>query len=274
MVSALSIAGSDSSGGAGIQADLKTFEELEVFGMSVITAVTAQNTMGVFDICALNLTNIEKQLNAVFGDIKPNTMKTGMLFSADIVELVSDEIKKYPEIPLICDCVMVAKGGEKLLKDDAIEKLKENLIPLSELVTPNIPEVEILTSIRIKNDKDMIKAGFRILKMGAKNVLIKGGHLRDEFAYDVLITNDKIYRLNTPRIYTKNTHGTGCSYSAAICANLAHNGDLLQSVISAKAFIYEAIKNDLLLGHGHGPTNHFAYVKNGKNDACVEILEL
>lgn len=274
MVSALSIAGSDSGGGAGIQADLKTFEELDTFGMSVITAVTAQNTMGVFDIFPVSLENIQSQLNAVFTDIVPNTMKTGMLFSSEIVELVASEIKKHPQIPLICDCVMVAKGGEKLLEDDAIEKLKENLIPLSELITPNIPEVEILTSIRIKNDKDMIKAGFKILKMGVKNVLIKGGHLQDEFAYDVLITSDKIYRLSTPRVYTKNTHGTGCSYSAAICANLAQNGDLLKSVISAKAYIYEAIKNDLCLGHGHGPTNHFAYVKGGKNDSCVEILEL
>lgn len=270
---ALSIAGSDSGGGAGIQADLKTFEELRVFGTSVITAITAQNTLGVSHIYEVSLQSIEEQLKAVLSDLKPNAIKTGMLFDSKIINLVYENLKNQ-NIPLVCDCVMVAKGGAKLLKDYAINALICKLIPICELITPNIPEAEIISNFKIKDEKDMIKAGLNIQKIGVKSVLMKGGHLSSNDAFDILIDEDKIYKLTSPRIDTKNTHGTGCTYSAAITAGLADGLNMLKSVIRAKAFVYEAIKNDLHLGSGHGPTNHFAYAKNGQNSSEIKVENL
>lgn len=270
---ALSIAGSDSGGGAGIQADLKTFEELGVFGTTVITAITAQNTLGVKHIYPANLKSVKEQLIAVLSDLKPNAIKTGMLFEGRIINLVYKHLKDI-NIPLVCDCVMVAKGGERLLKNEAINILTSKLIPICELVTPNIPEAKIISNLDIKNEKDMIKAGLRIQEMGVRNVLIKGGHLSDAMAFDILINEDKIYKLISPRVNTNNTHGTGCTYSAAITACLANGLNMLESVIIAKSFVYEAIKNDLHLGSGHGPTNHFAYAKNNKNIKNIEVENL
>lgn len=270
---ALSIAGSDSGGGAGIQADLKTFEELEVFGTTVITALTAQNTLGVNHIYPASLQSIKEQLNAVLSDLTPNAIKTGMLFDSGTINLVY-EILKNSNIPIVCDCVMVAKGGAKLLQDEAISALKSNLMPICSLITPNIPEAEILSNLKISSEKDMIKAGINIQKMGIKNVLMKGGHLSSDDAYDILINEDKIYKLNSIRVDTKNTHGTGCTYSAAITAGLAKGLSMLDSVVSAKAFVLEAIKNDLHLGSGHGPTNHFAYAKNGYKNDKIKVINL
>lgn len=270
---ALSIAGSDSGGGAGIQADLKTFEELGVFGTTVITALTAQNTLGVKHIYDASLQSIEEQLDAVLSDLRPNAIKTGMLFSSEIINLVYEALK-YKNIPLVCDCVMVAKGGAKLLKDDAINTLISKLVPICELITPNIPEAQILSNLSINSEKDMMKAGLNIQKMGVKSVLMKGGHLNSDEAFDILINEDKIYKLSSPRIDTKNTHGTGCTYSAAITANLAKGLSMLESVITAKAFVHEAIENDLSLGAGHGPTNHFAYAKNGYKNDKIKVIYL
>ncbi len=267
---ALTIAGSDSGGGAGIQADLKTFQELGVFGTSVITSLTAQNTLGVQGVLPVEQPFIELQFQSVVSDLKPSAMKSGMLYSAEIVRLVS-KLVSHSKICYVCDPVMVAKGGQRLLMEDSIEAVKQDLMPVVFLATPNIPEAEILSEMSIESVEDMVRAGKKIQGLGAKNVLIKGGHLNKKGAPDILVSENGIFRYSTETIETKNTHGTGCTYSAAITAELAKGTELFQAVKIGKAFVHQAILHDLHLGVGHGPTNHHGFILNHCDVDFVEV---
>ena len=256
----MTIAGSDSGGGAGIQADLKTFQELGVFGTSALTAVTAQNTFGVTAIQPVDSAIIKAQIQAVIEDFDVKAIKTGMLFSAEIIYAVGDAFH-WSGIPLIIDPVMIAKGGASLLKDEAVKALKEVLFPLAAIVTPNIPEAEVLAEMEIKTDEDIEKAAKRILALGAGAVLIKGGHRKEApYAEDLFMAADgERFSVRSPWIDTKDTHGTGCTYSAALTALLAQGETTANAVVSAKCFIHAAIEDGLKIGGGHGPTNHWAY---------------
>ncbi|MCI6988058.1 MAG: bifunctional hydroxymethylpyrimidine kinase/phosphomethylpyrimidine kinase [Campylobacter sp.] len=258
---ALTIAGSDSGGGAGIQADLKTFENLGVFGTSAITALTAQNTLGVLDIMPSTPEFLTAQIKAVLDDFEVKAIKTGMLFDETIIFSVS-EILKNSQIPLVIDPVIIAKGGANLLKDSAKNALLKHLLPLSTLITPNIPEATALSGVEIVDEKSCKKAANILLKRGAKNVIIKGGHSHQKDAVDYLfLENGKELTLGSPRIDTTNTHGTGCSFSAAITAFIAKGLSLENALKEAKKFIYLAIKFNPNLGHGNGPVLHSAYNK-------------
>ncbi len=253
----LTIAGSDSSGGAGIQADLKTITALGGYGMSAITALTAQNTQGVFEIVACDPAFVSLQIDLVLSDIGADVIKTGMLFNHAIIASVADMLKLYPHIPYIIDPVMVSTSGSVLLKEDAIESLIELLIPQAALVTPNIPEAELLAEMNIRNRDDMQNAGERILKMGAKAVLIKGGHGRHQTIDDMLICSDKpmvIYE--HPRIGTKHTHGTGCTLASAIATFIAQEHTLEEAVRLAGDYVAGAITHAPGFGKGNGPLNH------------------
>ena len=257
---ALTIAGSDSGGGAGIQADLKTFQELGVFGTSALTAVTAQNTFGVTAIQPLETAIITAQIQAVMEDFNVKAIKTGMLFSAEIIHAVGDMFH-WSGIPLVIDPVMIAKGGASLLKEEAVEALKTVLVPLAAIVMPNIPEAEVLADMTIKTEIDIEQAAKRILALGAEAVLIKGGHRKEaSYAEDLYMGADgKRFSVRAPWIDTKDTHGTGCTYSAALTAFLANGETAANAVIEAKCFIHAAIEDGLKIGGGHGPTNHWAY---------------
>lgn len=261
---ALTIAGSDSGGGAGIQADLKTFQELGVFGTSALTAVTAQNTFEVSAIQPIDTEMIRAQIRAVTDDFSVNAVKTGMLFSAEIIHTVADELRGKG-IPLVIDPVMIAKGGASLLKDEAISALAKVLLPLATVVTPNIPEAEVLAGMEIKTETDIEKAAERMIVLGAKAVVVKGGHRKEApFAEDLFIGADgQRFSIRSPWVDTKDTHGTGCTYSAALTAFLASGETLADAVVSAKCFIHVAIENGLGIGGGHGPTNHWAYNRKG-----------
>lgn len=251
----LTVAGSDSGGGAGIQADLKTFALLGAYGMSAITALTAQNTLGVRGIHPAPAEFVAEQIEAVVGDIGADTLKTGMLFSADIVAAVAHAVERH-SIPAVIDPVMIAKGGAPLLRPDAVECLRSELIPRTWLLTPNLPEAEALAGIPVRTEVDMERAARRLQEMGARNVLIKGGHLEGE-AVDLLLAGGDLRRLPSPRIATRNTHGTGCTYSAAIAALVAQGEALTVAVTRAKSLITEAIRAAVPLGAGHGPVNHW-----------------
>ena len=255
---ALTIAGSDSGGGAGIQADIKTFQELGVFGTTAITALTDQNTLGVHDIYEVPSSFVQQQLQTVLDDFSVKAIKTGMLFSAEITEVVAETIRQQ-EIPLIVDPVMIAKGGASLLQDAAVKTLIEKLLPYTTICTPNVPEAEMLTGIRIKNAKDVDRAAQQILQMGVQCVVIKGGHLEEADATDRVYTQQQSFTFTTPRVETKDTHGTGCTFSAALTANLAKGLPLHESIMEAKKFVHLAISTPLHIGNGNGPTNHFAY---------------
>ncbi|MFV9509881.1 bifunctional hydroxymethylpyrimidine kinase/phosphomethylpyrimidine kinase [Tepidibacillus sp. LV47] len=259
---ALTIAGSDSGGGAGIQADLKTFTTLGVYGMSVITSVTAQNTMGVFGIYDIPIEGVEKQLNAVLSDIGTDAIKIGMLSSKGIVQVVGKILNTYRNIPIVLDPVMVAKGGSPLLSDDAKEEIKHVLFPLATVITPNIPEAEVLTGMKINSIEEMKLAAEQLLSYGPQAVIVKGGHLENE-AVDLFYDGKNFSLLDGKRIATKNTHGTGCTFSSAIAAELAKGRELYTAIQIAKEFIQAAIEeaDQLAIGSGHGPTNHFAYMK-------------
>ncbi|MCM3402516.1 bifunctional hydroxymethylpyrimidine kinase/phosphomethylpyrimidine kinase [Cytobacillus oceanisediminis] len=262
---ALTIAGSDSGGGAGIQADLKTFQELGVFGMSALTAVTAQNTKGVQGVYPLTAEAVSAQIQSIGEDLRPDAVKTGMLFSADIIESVSNEIVRYGWKNVAIDPVMIAKGGASLLQNEAILAMKKHLIPLSLVITPNIPEAEVLTDIRIRSLEDKREAAKKLHHLGAKNVIIKGGHDEaKDIAADLLFDGERFSEFKSSRIQTANTHGTGCTYSAAITAGLADGLTVPEAVDRAKKFIQAAIENDLGIGSGHGPTNHWAFNKRKK----------
>ncbi|WP_166242307.1 bifunctional hydroxymethylpyrimidine kinase/phosphomethylpyrimidine kinase [Paenibacillus turpanensis] len=256
---ALTIAGSDSGGGAGIQADLKTFQMLNVFGMSAITAVTAQNTLGVHGIYDLPIEAIEKQIDAVVTDLGADAVKTGMLSKPEVIEAVAAKVKQHGLEKLVIDPVMVAKGGASLLAEQAKASLRSILLPLAYVVTPNIPEAEVLTGREIRTLDEMKEAARRIVEeYGAKAAIVKGGH-RAEEPTDVLY-DGKDFRLYTgSRYVTKHTHGTGCTFSAAIAAELAKGATLHDAVHEAKQFITHAISEELGIGGGHGPTNHWAY---------------
>ncbi|MBY0120450.1 bifunctional hydroxymethylpyrimidine kinase/phosphomethylpyrimidine kinase [Bacillus sp. S/N-304-OC-R1] len=256
MKTALTIAGSDSGGGAGIQADLKAFAANGVFGMSVITAVTAQNTKEVRSVQNIDLPIIQDQIEAVFDDIRVDAVKIGMLSSPDTVKTVTGSLKKYNPDYIVLDPVMVSKGGHHLLQKEAIKALIEKMIPLATVITPNIPEAEVLTGMQINSEEDLYDACLVIKEFGARSVLLKGGHLSGE-PNDLFYDGTDFHWIKGERIHTKNTHGTGCTLSSAIAANLAKGESLLGALRKSKHYITLAIKHSLSLGHGHGPTNHF-----------------
>lgn len=256
---ALTIAGSDSGGGAGIQADLKTFQELGTYGMSAITAVTAQNTLGVQGVYPVSLEGIVKQIDAIGDDLNADALKTGMLFSSDVITALTERIRFYEWNNVVVDPVMVAKGGAKLLQDDAVKALKESLIPLAAVLTPNIPEAEILTSRHIDTAADLKEAAKDLVEMGAASVVMKGGHSEGDEVTDYFYDGREFIELKSPRLDTRHTHGTGCTFSAAIAAELAKGNETQDAVKTGKAFIRAAIEDELGIGEGHGPTNHWAY---------------
>ncbi|WP_022834412.1 bifunctional hydroxymethylpyrimidine kinase/phosphomethylpyrimidine kinase [Salisaeta longa] len=255
---ALSIAGSDSGGGAGIQADLKAMEANGVFGTSALTAVTAQNTHAVEMAFDLPLRIIRAQIDAVASDFPVAAAKTGMLSSAAIIETVSDCIATHELTPLVVDPVMISKSGYKLLADDAIDTLIERLIPLATVITPNLHEARHLLQMDVQTLDDARAAAKALHELGAKAVLVKGGHLSDsDEAVDVLYDGRSLHTFSAPRIDTPHTHGTGCTYASAIAAQLAHGRSLTDAVERAKQYVTRAIEQALPLGSGHGPTNHF-----------------
>lgn len=258
----LTIAGSDSGGGAGIQADLKTITVLGGFGMSVITALTAQNTLGVAGVHDVPVEFVALQFDAVASDIGVDAAKTGMLASADIIRLVSSRIKQFAIDKLVVDPVMIAKGGAPLIRREAVDVMKESLIPLAFIVTPNIPEAEVITGMRINSVEDMKAAARDINRLGARNVVVKGGHLSGD-AVDVLYDGKGFIEFRTGRIETKNTHGTGCTFSAALATFLGRGMPVAECVKEAKLYITGAIEHALEIGGGHGPTNHLAPLLSG-----------
>lgn len=267
MKKALTIAGSDSSGGAGIQADLKTFAAHGVFGMSVITAITAQNTLGVTAVQDVWPEIITKQIEAIFDDIGADAVKVGMVSQPDTIRVITAGLKKYMPKLIVVDPVMISKSGYHLLQPDAEAFLISELLPLATVVTPNIPEAEVLTGLCIETLADMEVAARAIHAMGPKNVLLKGGH-RTEDATDILFDGHRFVRFEAPRVPTHNTHGTGCTLSSAIAANLAKGLSVEQAVAAAKKYITIAIEHALAIGKGVGPTHHFyeLYQKAGLLD--------
>ena len=252
----LIIAGSDSSGGAGIQADIKTVTSLGCYAMTAITAVTAQNTLGVKSIIPIKPKEISNQIEFTSKDIKPNAIKIGMLHSKQVISAVIKSLRKIKVKKIILDPVMVAKGGAKLINDKAISDIKKKLLKKILLITPNIPEAELLTGIKINSVNDMIKAGQLLINLGAKNVLIKGGHLKSEQMNDILLNKRIVKIFKSKRYKSKNTHGTGCTLSSAITANLSCGKDLIKSCELGIKYVNEAIKSNLNLGKGNGPINH------------------
>jgi len=257
---ALTIAGSDSGGGAGIQADLKTFHQLGVYGMSALTAITAQNTLGVAAVYPLSVEAVAQQIEEVLRDIGTDALKTGMLFDAAIITTVAEKIRQHDVKHVVVDPVMVAKGGAKLLQDEAIEALKTQLLPLAMVVTPNLPEAECLTGMTIKDLPDMQEAAVLIHRMGPRYVIVKGGHLEDDQITDLLYDGEQFHMFGHQRVHTRHTHGTGCTFSAALTAQLAKGTDIITAVEQAKRFIIQAIATAPQLGGGHGPTNHWASI--------------
>jgi hydroxymethylpyrimidine/phosphomethylpyrimidine kinase len=252
----LIIAGSDSSGGAGIQADIKTVSALGCYAMTAITAVTVQNTTGVKSIIPIKPKEISNQIEFTARDIKPNAIKIGMLHSAKVISAVMKSLKKIDIKKIVLDPVMVAKGGTKLINNEAIDVIKKKLMKKILLITPNIPEAELLTNTKINSLNDMIKAGQLLINLGAKNVLIKGGHLKSNEINDILL-NKKIIKIFKNKKYkSKNTHGTGCTLSSAIATNLSCGKDLIKSCEQGIKYVNEAIKSNLNYGKGNGPINH------------------
>ena len=261
MRTALTIAGSDSSGGAGIQADIKTMTMNGVFAMSAITALTAQNTTGVTDILEATPAFLEKELDAVFTDIFPDAVKIGMVSSAELITVIADKLKAYGAKHVVVDPVMVATSGAKLLEDDAIDTLKEKLLPLAEVLTPNIPEAEILAGMKIESPTDMETAARTISETYGCAVLCKGGHDLND-ANDLLWKDGHARWFKGRRIDNPNTHGTGCTLSSAIASNLAKGMDLEAAVEGAKVYISGALAAMLDLGKGRGPMNHLFDLKS------------
>lgn len=252
----LTIAGSDSGGGAGIQADLKTFSALQTFGASVITAITAQNSREVLAIHEVPAPVISDQIRAVATDFSIASFKTGMLFSRQIIEAVGTAIDDYRLSNYVLDPVMISKSGARLLKDDAIQSLKENLVPKSLVLTPNLPEAEVLTGVTITDEPSARKAARFLLEMGAEWIIIKGGHLEGA-PVDRVYSRHESFELPGTRVETKNTHGSGCTYSSAIVAFLARGYTPPEAIREAKAYIHSGIEQSLDIGSGHGPLHHF-----------------
>jgi hydroxymethylpyrimidine/phosphomethylpyrimidine kinase len=269
---ALTIAGSDSGAGAGIQADLKTFAALGVYGTSALTAITAQNTVGVSAVFAMSPKLVAAQIEAVMADIGAHAVKTGMLANKAIIDIVADKIEEHRFKNLIVDPVMVATSGDLLIKRNAVSALRARLLPLAAVVTPNIPEAEELTGIELRTPIDIEEAARRIVKMGARSVVIKGGHSKGP-ALDIFFDGKQFVPLKSQRIRTKNTHGTGCSFSAAIAARLAQGDRMEDAVRQAKTYITAAIRAGFTIGSGHSPVHHFYqfWGEKSKNRSAVSF---
>ena len=261
MVSAnvLSIAGSDPSGGAGIQADLKTFSALETYGMAVITGLTAQNTQGVHAIEMPSTKFIDTQLKVILEDIHVDAIKIGMLGNADVVNVVADRLAAGFQGPIVVDPVMVAKSGDALLQDDAIHALRERLLPLATVITPNIPEADVLVGTQIRDVTDMPTAATKLLALGCNSVLLKGGHLSGAESPDLFLTHGQQQWLHGERFQTRHSHGTGCTLSSAIAAHLGRGMSISDAVVASKQYISRAIQHaeQLSVGNGIGPVHHF-----------------
>jgi len=257
MPSVLTIAGSDSSAGAGIQADLKTFAALGVYGTCAITAITAQNTLGVSAVQEMPPGIVAAQIDAVVTDIRPDAVKTGMLASAPIIEVVAAKAREYGLPNLVVDPVMVAKSGDRLLREDAVAALRELLLPLATVVTPNLPEAEALTGRPVRSGENVRRAAEEIVRLGARAVVVKGGHRESAEAIDVLYDGKAFREYSAPRVETTSTHGTGCTFASAIAACLARGMPLADAVAEAKAYLTEALRRAYPIGGGHGPVNHF-----------------
>lgn len=257
----LTIAGSDSGGGAGIQADLKTFSAIGCYGMSVITALTAQNTQGVKAIHAVPPAFAVEQIEAVLSDIGADAIKIGMLYSAELIEAVAQELKKHGARKIVLDPVMVAQSGDKLLQDDAIEAIKTHLMPLADVVTPNIPEAAVLCGMQLTQWSDIESAAETLAQHGSRSILIKGGHGDERKSTDLLFLagEGRFVSLETDRIETRNNHGTGCTLSSAIASYMAKGSDVEEAVQKAKTFMNHSIAAGAAytIGHGHGPVHHF-----------------
>lgn len=253
---AMTIAGSDSGGGAGVQADLKTFAALGVYGASTLTAITAQNTVAVTSVHEIPTDVITAQIDAVLTDIRADAVKTGMLSSSDIIECVCEALEVHGVQRLVVDPVMIAKSGDALLREDAIGSLRTRLLPLAMVVTPNIPEAEALTETTIVSDADVRRAAEAIVGMGARSVVVKGGH-REGPATDLFYDGKEFKEFTAPRFDTVNTHGTGCTFASAVAAGLARGMVVTDAVALAKDYVTEGIRHSFSIGQGHGPLNHF-----------------
>jgi hydroxymethylpyrimidine/phosphomethylpyrimidine kinase len=253
----LIVAGSDSGGGAGIQADLKAVTALGGFAATAITALTAQNTLGVQGVLPVPVEFIRQQIRVVLTDIGADALKTGMLHDSPTIEAVCAELAAHaPGVPLVADPVMVAKGGHRLLQPDAVETLKRRLLPLATLITPNLPEAEVLSGMTIRDEADMHHAAEALLTLGVPAVLLKGGHLEGALVVDLLATEAGLHRFESPRIETRHTHGTGCTLASAIAAGLAQGMALHDAVARARAYVRAAIAAAPGIGQGHGPLDH------------------
>ena len=256
----LIIAGSDSSGGAGIQADIKTVTALGSYAMTAITAITVQNTTGVKSIVPINPKEIFKQIEFTSKDIRPDAVKIGMLHSTKVINFVIRSLDLIKVKKIILDPVMVAKGGTRLIDDKAIQLLKNKLIKKVSLITPNIPEAELLTNTKIRTKEDMIFAASKLIRLGAKNVLIKGGHLESKWVEDIFINKSEIQIIKNKRITTSNTHGTGCTLSSAISVFFSCGKSLKKSCELATKYVNNSIRSNLSYGKGHGPINHLSSI--------------
>lgn len=260
---ALSIAGSDSGGGAGIQADIKAMQANGVFATTVVAAVTAQNTIAVTDAFEIPLEIIEAQIDALFDDIRIDAVKTGMLSSSAIIELVSRKLRERGVERLVIDPVMVSKSGFRLLKSDAVEALRTHLLPIATVVTPNAHEAADLVGGSVTTVAEARDAAVAIHEMGARSVLVKGGHLENEkSAIDILYDGTSFHTFEAPFLDHRFTHGTGCTYASAITAGLARGFPLRESIARGKRYVTEAVRHGFAIGEGHGPTNHFYFLKN------------
>lgn len=262
MKTALTIAGSDCSGGAGIQADIKVFTAFNVYGMSIITSVVAENTMGVIKISDVDSDTIEKQFQAVFEDIFPDSVKIGMLSQKSAIKAVYEGLAEYKPKNVVMDTVMYAKDGTPLMDSDCMDFVISKIIPMADVITPNIPEAEVISGIAIKTVEDMKNAAKGIYNLSGTAVLVKGGHSQDECT-DILFDGRDFYTYTSPKINTKNTHGTGCTLSSAIAADIAKGKTVEKAVGEAKEYITLAIKHSLNLGRGNGPLNHTYAIYGG-----------
>ena len=257
MANVLTIAGSDSSAGAGVQADLKTFAALGVYGTCAVTAITAQSTRGVSAVQGVSPEMVAAQIDAVVEDIRPDAVKTGMLASGPIIEVVAAKVREHGLPNLVVDPVMAAKSGDRLLREEAVAALRETLLPLCTVVTPNLPEAEVLTGRHIVTDEDVRRAAEEIVGLGAGAVVVKGGHRAGADAVDILYDGSTFQVYSAPRVDTTSTHGTGCTFASAIAAYLARGEPLAEAVGHAKEYLTEALRRAYPIGGGHGPVHHF-----------------
>ncbi|MCL4345244.1 MAG: bifunctional hydroxymethylpyrimidine kinase/phosphomethylpyrimidine kinase [Candidatus Thermoplasmatota archaeon] len=267
----LTVAGSDSGGGAGIQADIKTITSMRGFATSVIVALTAQNSQEVLGIRPLDTDFIEKQMDAVLSDIGTDSAKTGMLYSSEIIRSVTKKFREYDVTNIVVDPVMISKSGAELLKGEAVNELVNGLGRISELLTPNIPEAEKISGISIKDKDDMIQVAENIRDLTGASILVKGGHSADPESTDILCTDSGITEIKGKRVFTKNTHGTGDTYSSAIATNLAYGLDLVTSVRRARAYLQVAIENSFPMGKGYGALCHFCNSRQVSDEGLQQI---